>query len=456
MPTHPLRGFVSIAVCVAAISAAAAAQTTQPVNRTDANGNPIRVAARTGHVSNYDEAKVGNYALPDPLVLADGKPVSDAATWFNLRRPEILNYYENDIYGRVPLTAPAATFELVSTDPYYLNGNAVRKQIVMHLGGPGGMKVPFTLVIPTGVAKPPPVILAINFNFGALFGGRGRGLPGAAGRAGGPGRAGAAATQPAPPGINSPQLFLSHGYAYANIYYTDVQADRANASNTGVQKLAMLPGQTALAPDDWSTITCWAWGMSRVMDYLETDPAVDAKRVAIQGMSRLGKTVLVAGAMDPRFSLIFSCCGGEMGSSLGRRDFGETIDDIAQNYPWQFAGNLQKFIGHWDDMPVDTHMLISLCAPRPVLITGGVLDQWSDPHGEFLAEVAAGPVYRLLGAKDIGATEMPKPDSPVITGDLAFHYHHEGHTVTLTDWNAFFAFADRYLKPVPPAAPPGL
>jgi hypothetical protein len=139
-----------------------------------------------------------------------------------------------------------------------------------------------------------------------------------------------------------------------------------------------------------------------------------------------------------------------MGSALARRDYGETIDDMAQNFPWQFAGNFQKYVGHWNDMPVDAHMLISLCAPRPVLITGGVLDQWSDPRGEFLAEVAAGPVYRLLGAKDIGTTEMPKPDAPLLNGDLAFHYHHEGHTVTQTDWAAFFEFAGRYLKPVAP------
>jgi len=174
---------------------------------------------------------------------------------------------------------------------------------------------------------------------------------------------------------------------------------------------------------------------------------VDAKRVALIGHSRLGKTVLLAGARDPRFALIFSSCGGEMGSALARRDYGETIDDMAANFPWQFCGNFQKYPGHWNEMPVDAHELIALNAPHPVFISGGTGDQWSDPRGEFLAEVAAGPVYRLLGLKDLGTTNFPPVDTPLITGDLGYNYHTGPHAIMPEDWNAFLDFADKYFKP---------
>jgi hypothetical protein len=164
------------------------------------------------------------------------------------------------------------------------------------------------------------------------------------------------------------------------------------------------------------------------------------------GHSRLGKTVLWAGAQDPRVAVVFSSCAGEMGSSLARRDWGETVDDMAQNFAWQFAGNFQKWPGKWNDMPVDAHMLIALNAPHPVFITGGTTDQWADPKGEFLAAVAAGPVYRLLGKKDLGITELPALDTPVITGDLGWHYHTGGHSATPADWKAFLDFASKYLK----------
>jgi hypothetical protein len=160
----------------------------------------------------------------------------------------------------------------------------------------------------------------------------------------------------------------------------------------------------------------------------------------------MGKTALWAAATDERVSAVFSACAGEMGSALARRDWGETVDDMAQNFPWQFAANFQKYVGRWNDMPVDAHMLIALSAPRPVFITGGTTDQWSDPKGEFLAEVAAGPVYRLLGKKDLGVAELPPLDTPVITGDLGWLYHTGGHMVGTPDWNAFLNFLGKYFK----------
>jgi hypothetical protein len=409
-----------------------------PLPRTDARGNPIR-RAPTGHVSNYDESKVGTYTLPDPLVLQNGRPVRNAKTWFKQRRPELLKLYETQIYGRVPKRAPRTTFKVVETDPKAMDGLAVRKLVLIHFGDiPDAPTVHLQIYLPAKATKPVPLLLHIVFF-------------------GNPPVTSTASNAVSPSPVRRPAFsetgpitnILARGYGYATFRYTEVQPDNSNTFHSGVIGLTLAPGQAKPGPDEWGTISAWAWGASRVLDYLETDPAVDAKRVALIGHSRLGKTVLWAGAQDPRFALIFSSCAGEMGSALARRDYGETIDDMAANFPWQFAGNFQKYSGHWNDMPVDAHMLIALNAPHPVFITGGTQDQWSDPRGEFLAEVAAGPVYRLVGKKDLGTNDGPPLDTPLITGDLGFHYHTGGHTITASDWNAFLDFADKYLKPKP-------
>jgi peptidyl-dipeptidase Dcp len=398
-----------------------------PLPRQDANGNPLR-RAPTGHVSNYDEAKVGTYTLPDPLVLRKGRPVRDAQAWFAVRRPELLQLYETEIYGRVPDRAPKAVFTVAATDPHALDGAAVRKIVIGRFGEqPDAVKLTVTLYLPAQAARPVPVLLQM------LFLGDPPLTPDG--------------TQPRFDEIGPIHDILARGYAYANFRYTEFQPDNATASQAGVQALALTPGQAKPAADEWGTITVWAWGASRVLDYLATDPAVDARRVALIGHSRLGKTALWAGARDPRFALVFSSCSGEMGAALARRDYGETVDDMAAGFPWQFAGNFQKYPGHWNEMPVDAHLLIALNAPHPVFITGGTQDQWADPRGEFLAEVAAGPVYRLLGKKDLGTSEPPPLDTPLVAGDLGFYYHTGGHAITPADWKTFLDFADRYLKP---------
>ncbi|HEX6463900.1 MAG TPA: hypothetical protein VFZ98_05585, partial [Vicinamibacterales bacterium] len=185
---------------------------------------------------------------------------------------------------------------------------------------------------------------------------------------------------------------------------------------------------------------------SRAIDYLQQDSRIDAKRIALHGHSRLGKTALWASALDTRIAVVYSSCPGEMGAALSRRDFGETVDDMAQNFPYWFADNFQKWVGRWNDMPVDAHLLIALSAPRGVFVTGGTQDQWADPKGEFLAEVAAGPVYRLLGAHDLGTAVLPPVDARVIGGDLGWYYHTGPHAATKEDWAAFLAFAAKYLK----------
>lgn len=395
--------------------------------RIDARGNPLRRAA-TGHVSNYDEARAGSYTLPDPLVLQNGQPVRDAEAWQRLRRPELLKWYESEIYGRVPAGAPKLTFELAASDTNALGGAAVCKEITGRIGaGPDRPTVNLVLYLPAAAREPVPVLLHVLF-----------GNP--------PSLRGEVGTNSSRPGEIGPVAdFIAQGYGYAVFRYTEIEGDLRTNSLTRARRLALAPGRVAPAADEWGTITAWAWSASQVLDYLETERSVDAKRVALIGHSRLGKTALWAGARDPRFALVFASCSGEMGASLARRDFGETVDDVIANFPWWFAGNFQKYAGRWNELPVDSHLVIALNAPRPVFITAGTEDQWADPRGMFLAEVAAGPVYRLLGKRDLGATDLPL-DTPLTSGELGFFYHTGGHSITAEDWKVFLNFAGRYLK----------
>lgn len=429
----------SLGLAAPLLSAAVFAAAPDPRPRQDASGNPLRYAA-TGHVSNYDEAKVGAYTLPDPLRLRSGEPVRDADNWRRLRRPEIIGLYESEIFGRVPASAPAVTWETVATTPGELDGLAVRKHLVGRFGpSADGPKVNVVLFLPAQAKGPVPLLLHLLFSLPPGLKAPVEPVPGPGGKAPAPART-FVETGPMAD-------FLRQGYAYAVFRYTEIEGDRADTNLSGVRRLALAKGQERPGPDEWGTIAAWSWGTSRVLDALARDPAIDARRAGLIGHSRLGKTALWAGARDERFQVIFSSCSGEMGAALARRDFGETVDDMAANFPWQFAGNFQKYPGHWNEMPVDAHFLISLAAPRAVFVTGGTKDLWADPKGEFLAQVAAGPVYRLLGARDLGVTELPAIDHPVTGGDLGFLYHEGGHTITAADWAAFLDFAGRRLRP---------
>lgn len=395
--------------------------------RSDANGNPLRQAP-TGHVSNYEEANVGTYTLPDPLVLRNGQPVRDAETWFKQRRPELIKLYETEVYGRVPNSAPKVKFELVATDLTALSNSAIRKDFVGHIGNPtNGPTVNLVLYLPANTTGPVPVLLHLLF--------------------GNPPADSPVYTNSTRPGEIGPiSDILARGYGYASFRYTQIEGDSRTNSLSIVRKLALPSGQIGPALDEWGTITAWAWAASKVLDYFESERAVNAKRVALIGHSRLGKTALWAGARDPRFALVFASCSGELGASLARRDYGETVDDVITNFPWWFAANFKKYSARWNELPVDSHLLIALNAPHPVFITGGTQDQWADPQGMFLAQVAASPVYRLLGKKDLGTIELPPLDTPLINGDLGFLYHTGPHSITADDWKTLLEFADRHLK----------
>ncbi|WP_161604229.1 esterase [Roseiconus nitratireducens] len=395
------------------------------LGRSDPGGNPVRLAKRTGHVSNYDQTQVPAYELPDPLQMQDGTRVTTADQW-QRRRQEILGFYQQQIYGQVPENAPGVTWKVMETDEGS-RGDATTKKIEGTVGAADQEDAPklhVTLHVPKTAKGPVPVLLNLSF-FGGEF----------------PRRAGG------PPRFDPIAEVLAHGWAFAQIGYNDIQPDRPNAFNRGVIGLTLPEGHSEPAADQWGTISAWAWGASRVVDYLQTDDDINEDRIAITGASRLGKTALWAAANDQRIHSVFSVVPGEMGASLIRRDWGETLDDMAQNFPWQFAGNLQRWVGRWNELPVDQHLLIAAIAPRSVYINGGVSDQWSDPKGEFLAMVAAEPVYRLLGGTGLGTETLPELDQPIVSGQLGFHYHSQGHRAVPEDWKQFLKFADRHASP---------
>lgn len=400
---------------------------------------PLVKKAATGHVTNYDESRVGEYQLPDPLVAPDGRKVTTDRQWLQTRRPELIDLYAREIFGKVPEGAPQVRSEVLGSGEPVANGLGTRKRIVLHFGsGARAPKAELVLYSPAAAGKPAPVLLHIVFLRGLPAGDEPAAVSAQA--------AGAVGMTPRTTEIAPVEEVLRRGYAYATFRYTDVQPDRADTATAGVIAQAYAPGQTKPASDEWGAISVWAWAASRALDRLGEERNLDARRVALIGHSRLGKTALWASAQDPRFALVFASCSGEMGAALSRRDYGETVDDMAEVFPWWFAGNFQKYAGNWNSMPVDAHTLIALSAPRPVFITGATEDHWADPKGEFLAAVAAGPVYRLLGVRDLGTTTLPPLDVPLLEGRIGWLYHTGPHAIMPIDWKAFLAFADLHLK----------
>ena len=242
--------------------------------------------------------------------------------------------------------------------------------------------------------------------------------------------------------------FLEEGIGIATVYYGDIDPDFSGGIPHGVRNLYLKPGQTEPSPDEWGAISAWAWGLSRAMDYFETDERIDDKRVAITGVSRLGKAVLWTAARDPRFALVIASCSGEGGAALSRRNYGETIKLITlpNRYAYQFCGNYAKYGDDPNQNPVDAHMLISLIASRLVLLQTGNTDKWSDPKGEFLAAVAAEPVYQLLGEKGLETDQVP-PAGQAILKTVGYTMHDGGHGTQPPDWAQFIKFMQIHLRP---------
>ncbi|HUB27167.1 MAG TPA: hypothetical protein VL992_17200 [Tepidisphaeraceae bacterium] len=400
---------------------------------------------KAGIPVNYTEAKVGTYTLPDPLKLENGQPVTDADTWFNQRRPEIIRLYEEDQYGRAPGRPGDMSWNVFDTGTPAFGGKAIRKQITIYFSADkSGPQMDLLLYLPADAGKAVPVLLCANFFANNLA-------------VDDPGvkvgrrwdlktKARVPATMPARVfgHLNVPNV-IGHGYGIATVNYADIDPDAPGAIMQGVRALYLKPGQTEPAADEWGTIAAWAWGLSRAMDYLQTDPGVDPNRVGLFGVSRLGKTVLWATANDPRFSLVIASCSGEGGAKISRRNYGETVKHMVARYSYQFCANYAKFADDPNTLPVDGNMLISLIAPRPVLLQTGNTDRWSDPKGEFLAAVAAGPVYRLLGKDGLDTDTMPDANQPILH-DIGYFMHVGPHGSLPSDWDQYFAFMQMHWK----------
>ena len=392
--------------------------------------------AKSPNAANYDESKAGSdLHLPDALVLSNGKRVTTREMWWKERRPEIVELFDREIYGRVPAAAPKITWHVVSTTRE-VNGGipVITKKVVGRADNAAAPQI--SVEIQLSVSTPadakhgvpvmlefslsPEVIAALAKRFPELM--------------------------HAPAGPTWQQQLLAKGWGYATLIATSIQEDNGGGLTRGVIGIANRGEPRKL--DDWGALRAWAWGGSRALDYLESDPAVDGRRVGITGHSRYGKTALVAMAYDARFSIAYISSSGEGGAELYRRNFGEKLENVAGTgeYHWM-AGNFLKYAGPLtaEDLPIDSHELIALCAPRPVFIGAGATqgDGWVDAKGMFLATVAAGPVYRLLGKKGLDTATFPPIETPLMDGDLAFRQHSQGHTPA-PNWPAFIEFASRY------------
>ena len=395
---------------------------------------------------NYDESKVGSYTLPDPLTLANGKPVRDAKTWTAKRRPEIVRLFEENEYGRAPGRPKDMTFDVFDKGTPAFDGKATRRQVTIYFSKDhAGPKMDLLVYLPAGAARPVPLLLNVGFSANSST----VNDPGVKpGEIWGQDRK----RVPAPRGMGMGRLnvepLLAAGFGVATFYYGDVDPDFLDGVSLGVRALYLKPGQKEPAPDEWGAISAWAWGISRAVDYLETDKGVDARRIAITGVSRLGKTVMWAGARDTRIAMVLASCSGEGGAALSRRNYGETIAHLTapSRYPYQFCANYAKYANQVDKFPVDAHMLVALMAPRPVLLQTGSTDDWSDPKGEFLAAVAAEPVYKLLGKQGLGTDRMPPAGEPILH-DIGYLMHAGGHGMLPTDWPVYLKFLQMHLQP---------
>ena len=417
------------------------------------------------YYANYDEAKANPYPdLPDPLTLKNGKKVTKASDWWSERRPEIVEDFDREIYGRVPKVTPPVKWEIASTTPEK-NGDVdvLTKKLVGVVDNSSypdiEVKIALTLTTPAHAKGPVPVVM--QFGGGFIFGGPPTPPP-PPGPPYGPNAFAAPrppmnlpARGPIPPGAGRDptgptwqQQVLAKGWGYAQLNPGSIQADDGAGLTLGIVGLVNKGQPRKL--DDWGSLRAWAWGVSRAIDYFETDKAVDARHVALEGHSRYGKATLVAMAYEPRLWTAYVSSSGEGGAKLHRRDWGEIVENVAgtNEYHWM-AGNFLKYAGPltWKDLPVDSHELVALCAPRPVFLSAGATegDGWVDAKGTFLAGAGAGPVYKLLGKADLGATVFPAIETLLGDGDVAFRQHSQGHT-DAPNWPFFLDFASKHMS----------
>lgn len=407
----------------------------------------IKVFSQT-YLSNTDETKVPPYTLPDPLVNHEGTKVTTAAEWTNHQRLYVYHLFEENVYGRYPSTKIPEKFVMRETDRHALNNLAVRKQIRIFLSSPDtSVYMDLLVYLPVHAKGPVPVFTGYNFSGNhTIMPDAGIFLSGSWIAPKSKGVIDNKATDSSR-GTDTSQWqlreILSHGYGLAVAYYGDIEADNPDGWKSGIR--TSLSSALQIKPEEWSAIGAWAWGLSRVMDYLQQDKDIDAKKIALIGHSRLGKAALWAGASDQRFAIVISNESGEGGAALSKRWYGETVGIINQKFPHWFAANYKKYNENTAALPVDQHMLLSLMAPRPLYVASAEGDQWSDPKGEFLSAKNAGPVYALFNKKGIDTDSMPPLHHPV-GQTVRYHIRAGKHDVTLYDWQQYLSFADKYWK----------
>lgn len=425
------------------------------------SGNP-----QAPNQANYDEAVANPYPkLPALLTLKNGKPVTKADQWWKQRRPEIVEEFEREVVGRIPKNVPKVTWTVGEAMDGTIAGRPVKgRQLVGRVDNSAypAINVEISLVVVTpassgaaGAATSDRVPLMIMFRGGTVK--QALGLEPMTGFGGKP-------LPPPPPGSDPPahEQLIAAGWGFAFLPPASIQADNGAGLTKGI--IGLVNKGQPRKPDDWGSLRAWSWGAARALDYLETDSTVDAKRVGIEGVSRYGKAALVTMAFEPRFAVVLIGSSGEGGAKLHRRNFGEAVENLTASgeYHWM-AGNFIKYGAaeatfgskNAGDIPVDAHQLIALCAPRPTFVSYGIPEKgdakWLDQQGSYMAAVAAGPAFRLLGAKDLGTSDdymkekMPAVNVSVLDGQLAWRQHDGGHTDG-PNWKYFIPWADRMLK----------
>lgn len=365
---------------------------------------------------------------------------SSVEEWEQVHRPVIMNFFEREVYGRMPQKQVPMEFDVISEKAGALGGKAIRKEVAIRLEG---MYAPILVLmyIPADAKGPVPAFLGMNFKGNHQINADPEitisvNAPKKEELGSDPERGAASSRWPL-------EMLMDNGYALVTIYRGDVDPDFDDGFRNGIHPL--FHGEGTPAADEWGTIGAWAWGLSRVMDYLETDSKIDSKKVAVIGHSRLGKTSLWAGATDPRFAIVISNDSGCGGAALSVRKQGETVEAISKSFPHWFCDNYNKYRNNEEALFVDQQGLIALVAPRPIYVASAVEDTWADPEGEYLSAVAASPVYELYGKKGLTGP-MPAVDSPKAEGDVAYHIRKGGHDINLYDWTQYVKFADKYFK----------
>lgn len=390
-------------------------------------------AAKEPDDTNYDETKVPSYELPKLLIDNDGHPVG-REEWVGHRRAEVLRLFEDTVYGKTPEKELPVRYELVDTDPGALDGRATRKQLAAFFGE-DEYRLDILMYIPNNPKGPVAGFVGLNFSGNHTV----HADPEIIKRDTGKARGELASRWQV-------ETLIDRGYALVTMHRDQVDPDNYRVNFTdGIHPLFYAEGQTKPKPTEWGSIGAWAWALSRVVDYLETDEQIDASRLAVIGHSRLGKTALWAGARDPRFAMVISNNSGCGGAALYRRCYGERIHHMTKPVGYWFCTNHHQYQKRENELPVDQHMLMALIAPRPLYVASATNDRWADPKGEFLAAKHASPAYKLFGKPALSQREPPEPDHPMHT-TIGYHLRTGDHDVTAYDWNQYLEFADQQMK----------